>query len=146
MKKIILTLSAITILLVTSSMAFAQCNAETYTGKLIEKLPEQGYAFLKSYKIDGESGNKAKMEFPYIFSKDSNYMISIANKEAEIKGVLLSLYDSNRKLVASNVDPNGKKYYAGVNYKCATTGVYYLTFSFESTKENCAAAVLGFKR
>ena len=145
MKKIILTIGVFVAFLLTSSSVFAQCEADKYTTKLIEKLPE-GFAFLKSYKIDGESGQKDKMEFPYIFSKDSNYMITMANKDIEIKGVVLNLYDSNRKLVASNLDPGSKKYYSGVSYKCASTGVYYLTFSFENTKDNCAAAVLGFKR
>lgn len=145
MKKLIFTFSIFTVLILSGSLAFGQCEAEKYTDKLIEKLPD-GYAFLKSYKIDGENGNKNKMEFPYIFSKDSNYMITMANKEAEIKGVVLTLYDSNRKPVATNMDPSSKKYYSGVSYKCASTGVYYLTFSFESTKDYCAAAVLGFKR
>jgi hypothetical protein len=145
MKKLFFTFIVSVTFLFSGSMAFAQCDADTYTSKLIEKMPE-GYAFLKSYKIDGENGAKAKMEFPYIFSKDSNYMITLGNKELELKGVLLNLYDSNRKLVATNQDPGSKKFYSGVSYKCASTGVYYLTFSFESTKESCAAAVLGFKR
>ena len=145
MKRIFFTLIVFAVFLTSGSCAFAQCDADTYTSKLIEKLPE-GYAFLKSYKIDGENGAKAKMEFPYIFSKDSNYMITLGNKELELKGVLLNLYDSNRKLVATNQDPSSKKFYSGVSYKCSSTGVYYLTFSFETNKESCAAAVLGFKR
>src|SRR5690349_4796932 len=108
MKKIVLTLVVFAAILMKASMASAQCDADTYTNKLIEKLP-QGYAFLKSYKIDGENGAKDKLEFPYIFSKDSNYMITLGNKELELKGVLLNLYDSNRKLVATNQDPGSKK-------------------------------------
>jgi hypothetical protein len=145
MKKSIFIFCALAVFSLAGTTAFAQCEAEKYTEKLIEKMPD-GYAFLKSYKIDGENGNKSKMEFPYIFSKDSNYMITLANKDVEIKGVILTLYDSNRKPVATNLDPGSKKFYSGVSYKCATTGVYYLTFSFESTKDYCAAAVLGFKR
>jgi hypothetical protein len=145
MKKILFTLIVFAAILTNVSVASAQCDADTYTNKLIEKLP-QGYAFLKSYKIDGENGAKDKLEFPYIFSKDSNYMITLGNKELELKGVVLNLYDSNRKLVATNQDPASKKFYSGVSYKCASTGVYYLTFSFENQKESCAAAVLGFKR
>jgi hypothetical protein len=125
--------------------AFGQCETEKYSNTLIEKIPD-GFAFLKSYKIDGENGTKTRIEFPYIFSKDSNYFISMANKQPELDGVVLTLYDANRNQVATNKDASTKKFYSGISYKCSSTGVYYLTFSFESTQDFCAAAVLGFKR
>jgi hypothetical protein len=67
------------------SDAYAQCDAEKFTEKIISGLPD-GATFLKSYKIDGEGGRKDKIEFPYIFRQNSTYLINIANKDPELKG------------------------------------------------------------
>lgn len=146
MKKTILTFGLFLALFIAfQTTASAQCDAEKYTEKIISNLPE-GATFLKSYKIDGERGTKLKIEFPYIFRQNSTYLINIANKEAEIKGVVLNLYDSNRNLIGTSYDATNKKYRPGLGYTCAATGVYYLTFTFENTKDYCAAAVLVLKK
>lgn len=129
------------VFLLSYSVASAQCDADRYTNKCLEKLTT-GYTFMKSYKIDGNGGNKPKVEYSYVFSKGTNYMVTLANKDPELKGMSLSLYDSSRKLVASNKVDN--KYFSAIGYTCAATGIYYLTFSFDETQDYCAAAVLGF--
>lgn len=127
------------------SQVFAQCEAEKYTERIIGNLPD-GATFLKSYKIDGEGGKKAKIEYPYIFRQNSTYLINIANKDPELRGIKLELFDSNRNLIGTSYDDKGKKFRPGLGYTCASTGVYYLTFSFDGSKDYCAAAVLLLKK
>lgn len=143
MKKTVISLGAFLLVIFALSTASAQCEADKYTDKCIQKLAS-GFTFMKSYKIDGDGGSKPKIEYSYVFSKGTNYMVTLANKDPEIKGMTLSLYDSSRKLVATSHDKSNDKYYSAIGYTCAATGIYYLTFSFEDTKDYCAAAVLGF--
>ncbi len=147
MKKIFIATLFVSLLFAAKSSVYAQsqCEAEKYTEKIISHLPD-GTTFLKSYKIDGEGGTKPKIEYPYIFRQNSTYMISIANKDPELKGVKLELYDSNRNLIGTSYDASGKKFRPGLGYTCSATGVYYLTFSFEGSKDYCAAAVLLLKK
>ena len=144
MKKLSVNLSIIALVAFFSNTAFAQCTTEEFEKKCVDKVNQLGFTFLKSYKIDGE--NKTKIEYQYIFTKGSNYLVTIASKDTDNKGVVLNLYDSNRKLVVSNHENETKKYMAGLSYACNTTGIYYLSFTFENTRDKCAASVLGFKK
>jgi hypothetical protein len=125
--------------------AIAQCATEDYEKKCTDKVNQLGYTFLKSYKIDGETQNKTKIEYQYIFTKGSNYVVAIASKDSGNKGVILNLYDSNRRLIQSSYNEETKKYAGGISYICNTTGIYYLSFSFDG-RDKCAASVLGFKK
>jgi hypothetical protein len=145
MKHLLLKLSFFATLAIFTTSASAQCNTEAYEAKCLEKVNKIGFTFLKTYKIDGES--RAKIEFPYIFTQGSSYLVTLASKDEDNKGLVLTLYDSNHKQVATNhsADSNNK-YLSGVKYDCNTTGIYYLSFTFESGKDKCAASVLSFKR
>ncbi|MDJ1502532.1 hypothetical protein [Xanthocytophaga agilis] len=145
MKNILFTAMLLALFFCAKNSALAQCEAEKYTEKIIGNLPD-GTTFLKSYKIDGEGGNKTKIEYPYIFRQNSTYLINIANKDPELKGVVLELYDANRNLIGTSYDASGKKFRPGLGYTCSATGVYYLKFSFEGSKDYCAAAVLLLKK
>ncbi len=146
MKKILCTLVVLAgFYFLSLPAAFAQCDAEKYTEKIISTLPD-GATFLKSYKIDGEGGKKDKIEFTYIFRQNSTYIINISNKDPELKGIVLNLYDANRNLIGSSYDAGSIKFRPGLGYTCSATGVYYLTFSFEGSKDYCAAAVLVLKK
>lgn len=124
----------------------AECDAKIYKDKCIDYLNlQQGYTFLKSYTIDGKAGAKKTVEFSYIFSKNTNYLITLANNNPQTKGIAVTLYDSNKKRLASSLATNGK-FYPAVSYKCNATGIYRLIFTFENANDYCAGAVLGFKR
>ncbi|MDW8345357.1 MAG: hypothetical protein RML94_00265 [Bacteroidia bacterium] len=114
-----------------------------YIDKCLSRL-EEGYTFLKNYELDGEDGSKKNIEYSYIFSKNTKYMIVIANSSAETKGIYVTLYDSERRKITSSY-VNGK-FYPIISYTCSATGIYYMTFTFENTKDYCAASVLAFKR
>ena len=119
------------------------CDAKPYKDKCVASLPD-GYTFLKSYTIDGRNGTRKKVMYSYIFSKNTAYLVMLANGSAQTKGVKVTLKDSNRKQLASSF-ANGK-YYPALAYKCNATGIYFLEFEFEGGSTFCAGSVLAFKR
>jgi hypothetical protein len=145
MKKIICTISFLTLLILFAPTdAFAQCDADEYAEACIPKLKD-GFNFVKSYAIDGEDGQRDKVEYSYVFAKGTQYFINICSGTADdTDGIVVSLYDSTRKLVSTS-DANGKLYSA-VAYPCNATGIYYIRFTFKGSSSHCGGAVLGFKR
>lgn len=123
--------------------ARAQCDPNGYTEACISKLGE-GFTFLKSFQIDGDGGNKNKVEYSYVFSKDTQYSLNICANGADTDGIVVTMYDSNRKMVGTNF-ANGKFYPAFV-YPCNATGIYYISFTFQGSQSHCGGSVLGFKR
>ena len=144
MKHLLVKLSFFATLAVLTTSASAQCNTESYEAKCLEKVNQVGFTFLKTYKIDGES--RTKIEFPYIFTQGCTYLVAIAGKDENNKGLVLTVYDSNHKAVGTNHPGETNKYLSGVKYSCNTSGIYYLSFTFDSNKEKCAAGVLSFQR
>ncbi|GAA5026769.1 hypothetical protein GCM10011506_12750 [Marivirga lumbricoides] len=142
MKKLIFALG---IILVTSTLnqAVAQCNTEKYIEACIPKLQE-GFTFLKSYNIDGEGGAKNKVEYSYVFTKGATYQILICNDGQSTDGIVLTLYDSNRKAVASTKYQGSTL--SAIAFPCQVTGIYYITYTFEGSSNYCGGSVLGFKR
>jgi len=123
--------------------AMAQCNAELYVNKSMKAL-ESGFQFSKSYRIDGRGGSRKKIEYTCVFSKDTNYQIRIFGKDGNAQGVIGTLYDSKRNQMVSSYFNN--KFLDGWTFKCRSTGIYYLTFTFKDSRSFCGAAVLAFRR
>lgn len=121
----------------------AQCNAEEYTGSCIPKLAS-GFNFLKSYKIDGQGGSKTKVEYSYVFTKGTQYMINVCATGTATDGIVVSLFDSNRNQVASSKF-NGQ-FLSAIAYPCNTTGIYYIQYTFDNSAQFCGGSALGFKR
>jgi outer membrane lipoprotein-sorting protein len=120
--------------------ALAQCNAETLSTQCIPKLAS-GFNFLKSYKV--EKGGKEYVEYSYVFTKGTQYMINICEPGQIADGITVTLYDSDRNKVATNkVDD---QYASSIVYACNKIGIYYIHYTFEDT-ENCGGSALGFKR
>lgn len=141
MKKIIFAISFFSLLAFVAPSVFAQCDADVFAEACDLK---DGFNFVKSYSIDGEGGSKSKVEYSYVFAKGTQYFINICSGGEETDGIVVSLYDSTRKLVSTS-DANGKLYSA-IAYPCNATGIYYLQFTFKGSTKHCGAAVLGFKR
>ncbi len=139
MKKLLVFVFAVS--LFGGGSALAQCNAETLSTQCIPKLAE-GFNFLKSYKI--EKGAKPYVEYSYVFTKGTQYMINICAGGQTPNGIVVSLFDSNRNKVASS-KVNGQ-YISAIAYPCNTTGIYYIQYSFDDTSTDCGGSALGFKR
>lgn len=140
MRKI--TMLALT-LIGLSLEASAQCNPESFTAACVPQLAT-GFNFLKSYKIDGENGAKEKVEYSYVFTKGTQYMINICANGAATDGILVSLYDANRNQVASNKIDN--QVLKAIAYPCNATGIYYIQYTFDKSASYCGGSALGFKR
>jgi hypothetical protein len=84
-------------------------------------------------------------EYSYVFSKDTNYMLVLCNKDGSSPSVLVTLFDSNRKEIASNLDKKTGKHYPAIVFNCKATGIYYLKFTFSDQSE-CCVSVLAFKK
>lgn len=141
MKKLIFF--AATLFLLNTSDAVGQCNSENLSSQCIPKLAA-GFNFLKSYKIDGDGGNKEKVEYSYVFMKGTQYMINICAPVQPTDGIIVSLFDSNRNKVASSKIDN--QFISAIAYPCNATGVYYIQYTFEKPSSYCGGSALGFKR
>lgn len=140
MRKItLLALAIIGLSLETS----AQCNPESFTTACVPKLAA-GFNFLKSYKIDGEGGAKGKVEYSYVFTKGTQYMINICANGSSTDGIIVSLFDSNRNQVASSKIDN--QVVSAIAYPCNATGIYYIQYTFDKSAAYCGGSALGFKR
>jgi hypothetical protein len=142
MKQVLLI--GLTFLLFTSfQVSYAQCNSELYVNKSMKAL-ESGFQFSKSYRIDGRGGTRKKIEYTCVFSKDTNYQIKVSCKDGGAQGVIGTLFDSKRNEMVSTYYNN--KFLEGWTFKCQSTGIYYLTFTFKNSQSYCGAAVLAFRR
>ena len=143
MKKLVYFVVVAVMYFFAASETSAQCSPEAHTNTCIPKL-SQGFNFLKSYNVDGQGGNKTKVEYSYVFTKGTQYMINICGSGGSNDGIIINLYDSKRNIVGSSVH-NGQQLSAFV-YPCSTTGIYYITYTFDGSKEYCGGSALGFKR
>ncbi len=142
MKRILLVISSLAFFFIAET-ANAQCNAELYINRAMREL-SQGFQFSKSYRIDFRGGTRKKVEYTCVFSKDTNYQINIVSKDGNAYGLIGTLYDSKRNKLVSSFYNN--KYMPSWTYKCRSTGIYYLSFTYKDSKSYCGAAVLGFSR
>jgi len=122
---------------------FSQCDPSKFAQESITRLPEN-FTFLKTFKIDGHGGQREKVEYSYVFSKDTNYALNIESDGEETDGIVVSMYDANRNQVATNFVKGS--FYPGIQYPCKATGIYYITFTFEDSQSYCGGSVLGFRR
>ncbi|MFQ3574849.1 MAG: hypothetical protein SNJ77_00270 [Cytophagales bacterium] len=128
--------------LIGISNSIAQCNTDPITEKMASKLGD--FTFLKSYKVDGNKSGV--VEYSYVFSKDTQYLLIYGDASDETAKVLVTLYDGARKELASNFDKKNNKFLPGIGYKCTATGIYYMTFSLKEADDKCGVSVLGFKK
>jgi hypothetical protein len=143
MKAIVVVLSIAFSILLNLEEVEAQCDPSVHTEACIPQLAD-GFNFVKSYEINGEGGAKDKIEYSYVFAKGTQYFLNICAEGDQTDGIVVSLYDSNRKKVGTSY-ANGN-FNRGIIYPCNATGIYYITFTFESSQNHCGGAVLGFKR
>ena len=139
MKKLILI--ALSVCVLSTLDVIGQCNSEAMSNQCIPKLAA-GFNFLKSYKI--EKGGKDFVEYSYVFTKGTQYMINICAPKEPTDGIVVSLFDSNRNKVATS-KVNGQ-YIQAIAYPCNTTGIYYIQYTFDGSTTYCGGSALGFKR
>lgn len=139
MKKLVIFILSVFVL--STLDVIAQCNADALSSQCIPKLAT-GFNFLKSYKI--EKGGKEFVEYSYVFTKGTQYMINICAGGTATDGIVVSLFDSNRNKVASS--KAGGQFLTAMAYPCNTTGIYYIQYTFDGSTSYCGGSALGFKR
>ena len=139
MKKVILIVFSVFIL--SALEVIGQCNSEAFTNQCIPKIAG-GFNFLKSYKI--EKGGKEYVEYSYVFTKGTQYMINICAEAQPTDGIVVSLFDSNRNRVATS-KYNGQ-FLSAIAYPCNTTGRYYIPYTFDGSAGSCGGRARGWKR
>ena len=143
MKKIVVLAAFVLVAAFISSDVVGQCDSEGYSNACIPKLAT-GFNFLKSYRIDAEGGAKDKVEFSYVFTKGTQYMINLCANGTATDGLVVSLFDAKRnKLATSKV--NGE-FVTAIAYPCNATGIYYIQYTFDGSTAKCGGSALGFKR
>jgi len=143
MKKLIYLFVTTMFLTVFSLESTAQCDADGYSNDCIPKL-SGGFNFLKSYKIDGVGGSKNKVEYSYVFTKGTQYMINLCAEGSNADGIVVSIYDSKRQKVGTSVYQG--QHATAMAYPCNSTGIYYISYTFEESTKYCGGSALGFKR
>jgi len=142
MKKLITSILLLSFIGLGSSKLSSQCNPDNFANECIPKLTS-GFNFLKSYKVDGEGG-KDKVEYSYVFTKGTQYMINLCANGAATDGIVITLFDSGRNRVISN-KINGQ-FLGTISYACNATGIYYIQYTFDGSVNKCGGSALGFKR
>jgi hypothetical protein len=143
MKKVLFVLTFISLISVSSIDLNGQCNPDNFANACIPKLAS-GFNFLKSYKVDGEGGAKDKVEYSYVFTKGTQYMINLCANGAATDGIVVTLFDSGRNKVATS-KINGQ-FITAIAYPCNATGIYYIQYTFDGSAGKCGGSALGFKR
>ncbi|HAS45413.1 MAG TPA: hypothetical protein DCS93_33320 [Microscillaceae bacterium] len=121
------------------------CQAKQMVRKGIGTIP-RGFTFLKGYPVDGKSGKKKRVEYSYILSRNSKYLITLATRNNKSEGLKITLLNARKKAIASSYVDG--KYYDGIQYTCQKTGLYYIRFTYDTkkTKSYCSGGVLSFRR
>lgn len=125
-----------------SCPVWGQCNAEAIGNTCISSLAG-GFNFVKSYKVAG-AGASDKVEYSYVFTKGTQYMVSICEESGSGNTITVTIFDAKRNKVASNkIDGS---LLSAIAFPCNATGIYYLQYTFEASTSRCGGSVLGFKK
>ena len=142
MKKILFSVFCLSFLAFTSiDYSDQNCDSETLANACIPKLTS-GFNFLKSYKVDGLA--KEKVEYSYVFTKGTQYMINVCGSGTNTDGIVVSIFDKERNKVATS-KINGQ-FISAISYPCNATGIYYIQYTFDEPSTHCGGSALGFKR
>jgi len=139
MKRLIFFLLAMSVV----SYGWAQCDGMGKAKGCAPK-PDSGYTLIKSFAVNGDNGKKDKIEYSYVFTKGTKYLLNVCADGESTDGVVVTLYDKYRNQVATSL-LNGKPLKA-IAYPCSATGIYYITYTFKESKGYCAGSTIGFKR
>ena len=123
--------------------AQAQCDPNANARTCIPMMAD-GYTLIKSFEIDDNNKEKEKVEYSYVFTKGTKYLINVCGNDGTADGVIITVYDKYRNQVASS-QVNGNAAQA-IAVTCKATGIYYLTYTFQQTSAHCAGSNIGFKR
>jgi hypothetical protein len=122
---------------------YAQCDFNDQSQECIKKL-QDGFIYIKSFEVDGRNGEKDKIEYSYVMTRDTQYYLNICTPAGNNDGIVITIYDSRRNPVSTNFTDG--KFYQALIFQCSATGIYYITYTFEGSENFCGGSVLAFKK
>lgn len=128
-----------------AQLAHGQCSTVEKMDDCISRVTND-YTFLKSYRIEPDDLLNGDIEYSYVFTKDTDYLLALCQDTTNGKksSMKVDVYDANRQLIVTNV--YDKRFMGKIGYKCRATGMYYFRFSFPNQANTCGISVIGFKR
>ena len=123
--------------------SYGQCDPKVFTSKCVTEVKD-GFTFLKSFDVDGRNGSREKVEYSYVFSKDTQYYLNICAEGENTDGIIVTIYDAKRRVASTNLA--NEKIFPGIIFACKSTGIYYITFTFDNSETYCGGSVLAFKK
>ncbi len=142
MKKIFYKILVVGLFSIAYSTSFAQCELSEIQKKAEAKLGKM--ISLKTFKLDNSDSQHQEIEYSYVLGKDVEYLFAINSENTDSPKIIITLYNSNKKPIASNYNEKTDHFSNTLIYKSSATKLYYITFKFKD-ETKCAACVLGFK-
>jgi hypothetical protein len=115
------------------------CDTSSLADECVKQMPRK-FSVLKTFPLIKKK-EPGFFECSYVFTSGTKYNIGACFKDNALK---IELYNSRRTLVASA--QAGKKKFSKLNYKCVSSGIYYVRFLTEATEENCGATLISFSK
>ena len=131
-------------MLATSFLASGQCESDEFLDACASSL--DSHTFIKAFNVKVKPKKADKVEYSYVFSKGSSYMIILCDQNKKGNRMIVKLYDRGHRLIASSYDKRTKKHYPDLVYPCSATGVYYIEATMEGSSAQCGVIILGFNK
>lgn len=123
----------------------SQCK-EQLLPKANVKLDD--YTFVKDIPVKlnevKESKNKDMITIPVMLNKNTKYRFVIEDSKDYEGRLIFELFGEKGRKVSSYI-PDIKKHFPVLEFTCSQTGMYFMNFQFEDSKEGCGILVYGFK-
>src|SRR5258706_626877 len=113
------------------------CDTAILTTECVRQMPRK-FRVLKSFPL-AKNKEQGFVECSYVLTKGTRYNIGAYFNSLD--NLKIEVFTSRRSLVASMT--SGKKY-SKLTYKCSSSGIYYMRFSFDSSNNSCGASLLSF--
>ncbi|PKP17892.1 MAG: hypothetical protein CVU05_14670 [Bacteroidetes bacterium HGW-Bacteroidetes-21] len=133
-------------MILVSDITKGQCDDQ-----LIEICyPEIGdFKFLKSYQVRFK---KSKKDAPLmgknvlVLTENTNYRIVVCNASDYDGKLIFKLFQSSTStMVGCTLDPSTNKIHNGFEFKCKSSGIYYLNYYFQDGREGCSVIMCAEK-
>ena len=102
----------------TEANELTDCDPKKHCDLCVTRLTP-GFNFVKGFNINGENGSKEKVEYSYVLTKGTIYLITICTGLLTSDGIIVTIYDSNRNKIASNMI--GIEIADAIRYQCNAT-------------------------
>jgi len=123
--------------LLSSLHAADNCDTSPFADECVRQMPRK-FRTLKSFSFP-KRREQEFIECSYVLTKGTRYNIGACFNETD--NLKIELFNSRRALVASI---NSGKKFSKLNYKCVSSGIYYMRFSFGTSANSCGASLLSF--